>query len=84
MLNQLLKVYRTYKIYRGANRTVTKNTPKEDLYFEFCLLNNIACCFSTKKENSKACEYMKLADKELKNILELLQKSELDYETRKL
>ena len=27
---------------------------------------------------------MKLADKELKAILELLQKSELDYETRKL
>lgn len=49
MLNQLLKVYRTYKIYRAPQRTISKMTPKEDLYFEFCLLNNIACCYSTKK-----------------------------------
>ena len=84
MLNQLLKVYRTYKIYKNPHRLITKHTLKEDLYFEFSLLNNVACCYSTKKEVIKACEYMKLADKELKNILELLQKSELDYETRKL
>ena len=49
MLNQLLKVYRTYKIYKTPNRTITKNNSKEDLYFEFCLLNNISCCYSTKK-----------------------------------
>jgi hypothetical protein len=69
MLSQLLKVYRTYKIYRNPHRTISKLTLKEDLYFEFCLLNSIACCYSTKKDTAKACEYMRLADKELKHIL---------------
>jgi len=55
MLNQLLKVYRTYKIYKNPHRPITKHTLKEDLYFEFSLLNNVACCFSTKKEVIKAC-----------------------------
>lgn len=84
MLGQLLKVYRTYKIYKNSNRVISKSTSKEDLYFEFTLLNNISCCYATKKENQKSCEYIKLADKELKSILELYQKSELDYETRKI
>lgn len=84
MLGQLLKVYRTYKIYKNSNRVISKSTSREDLYFEFTLLNNISCCYSTKKENQKSCEYIKLADKELKSILELYQKSELDYETRKI
>jgi hypothetical protein len=84
MLNQLLKVYRTYKIYKNSSRIISKSTNKEDLYFEFCLLNNISCCYATKKETGKSCEYIKLADKELKNILDLFQKSELDYETRKV
>ena len=79
MLSQLLKVFRTYKIYKNPSRVINKHTSKEDLYFEFCLLNNIACCYSTKKEITKTCEYIKLADKELKTILEQLQKSELDY-----
>lgn len=69
MLNQLLKVYRTYKIYKNPHKLINKHTLKEDLYFEFSLLNNVACCYNTKKEIIKACEYMKLADKELKNIL---------------
>jgi hypothetical protein len=33
MLNQLLKVYRTYKIYKNAVRVINKATVKEDLYF---------------------------------------------------
>ena len=49
MLGQLLKVYRNYKIYKNPHRKISKNTSKEDLYFEVCLLNNIACCYSTKK-----------------------------------
>ena len=79
MLSQLLKVYRTYKIYKSSNRCINKTTNKEDIYFEFCLLNNISCCYATKKEVNKSCEYLKLADRELRSILELFQKSELDY-----
>ena len=84
MLNQLLKAYRPYKIYKNSQRVINKTTNKEDLYFEFSILNNISCCYATKKEIAKSCEYIKLADKELNNILELFQRSELDYETRKI
>jgi hypothetical protein len=84
MLSQLLKAYRTFKIYKSSSRSITAQTSKEDLYFEFCLLNNISCCYSTKKEVQKSCDYLKLADRELATVLDLLQKSELDYETRKI
>lgn len=33
MLNQLLKVYRTYKIYKNNDRIISKATNKEDLFF---------------------------------------------------
>jgi hypothetical protein len=33
MLSQLLKAYRTFKIYKPVNRIISNNTNKEDLYF---------------------------------------------------
>ncbi len=33
MLNQLLKVLRTYRVYKNQHPVITKHTSKSDLYF---------------------------------------------------